>query len=235
MERRLAAILAADVVGYSRLMERDEASTLEAMKSRWSSVVEPLIGSHQGRIFKETGDGVLAEFASAVDAVALRHRAAEGDGCGQRGPGGGSRASCCASASTSVTSSSTAATAMATRSTSRRGSRLGEPGGICISGTVHEHVERKLDVAVADLGPQVLKNIERPVRVFRVLTGAETAALCSGVASWRQTVDSGSAIGQHEQRPGTGILRRRHHRGYPDRAVALPGPVRDLAQLGDRL
>jgi adenylate cyclase len=68
MERRLAAILAADVVGYSRLMEQDEADTLAALKSRRKEVLDPLVAKHQGRVFKVTGDGVLVEFASAVNA-----------------------------------------------------------------------------------------------------------------------------------------------------------------------
>jgi class 3 adenylate cyclase len=70
MERRLAAIMAADVVGYSRLMEADEAGTLDTLKARRRGVLEPLVAKHQGRIFKTTGDGVLVEFASAVNAVA---------------------------------------------------------------------------------------------------------------------------------------------------------------------
>src|SRR5215510_13961230 len=69
VQRRLAAILAADVVGYSRLMEQDEAGTLAALKSRRKEVLEPLVVRHHGRIFKFTGDGVLIEFASAVNAV----------------------------------------------------------------------------------------------------------------------------------------------------------------------
>src|SRR5689334_17217185 len=68
-QRRLAAILAADVVGYSRLMERDEAGTLAALKARRKQVLEPLVARHQGRVFKIAGDGVLVEFASAVNAV----------------------------------------------------------------------------------------------------------------------------------------------------------------------
>src|SRR5499427_932574 len=67
--RRLAAILAADVVGYSRLMERDEAGTMATLKARRKEVLEPVVARHQGRIFKVTGDGVLVEFGSAVNAV----------------------------------------------------------------------------------------------------------------------------------------------------------------------
>jgi len=69
MERRLAVILAADVVGYSRLMEADEASTLAALKLRRKDVLNPLVAKNHGRVFKTTGDGVLVEFASAVNAV----------------------------------------------------------------------------------------------------------------------------------------------------------------------
>ena len=69
VQRRLAAILAADVVGYSRLMERDEAGTLAQLKSRRKDILQPLLARHVGRIVKSMGDGVLVEFASAVDAV----------------------------------------------------------------------------------------------------------------------------------------------------------------------
>jgi class 3 adenylate cyclase len=68
-QRRLAAILAADVVGFSRLMEADEAGTMAALKARRRDVLDPLVDKHQGRIFKTTGDGVLVEFGSAVNAV----------------------------------------------------------------------------------------------------------------------------------------------------------------------
>src|SRR5262245_32279484 len=69
VQRRLAAILAADVVGYGRLMEQDESGTLATLKARRKELLEPLVGRHQGRIFKVTGDGVLVEFGSAVNAV----------------------------------------------------------------------------------------------------------------------------------------------------------------------
>jgi class 3 adenylate cyclase len=69
MERHIAAILAADVVGYSRLMEADEAGTLAVLKARRRDILEPLVAKHRGRVFKVTGDGALVEFASAVNAV----------------------------------------------------------------------------------------------------------------------------------------------------------------------
>lgn len=72
MERRLAAILAADVVGYSRLMEQDEARTMETLKSRRKELLEPLVAKHRGRIFKTTGDGVLVEFGQCGQRGAMR-------------------------------------------------------------------------------------------------------------------------------------------------------------------
>jgi class 3 adenylate cyclase len=69
MERRLAAIMALDVVGYSRLMEKDEAGTLEALRAFRTTILNPIVEQHGGRIFKHTGDGALIEFASAIDAV----------------------------------------------------------------------------------------------------------------------------------------------------------------------
>jgi class 3 adenylate cyclase len=88
MQRRLAAILAADVAGYSRLMERDEAGTLEALKSRRRNVLAPLLAQHHGRIVKVMGDGVLVEFGSAVNAVQcavdLQRRMDEANAAGRR-------------------------------------------------------------------------------------------------------------------------------------------------------
>ena len=84
-QRRLAAILAADVVGYSRLMQADEAGTLAALKARRTEVLQPLVSKHRGRIVKVMGDGVLVEFASAVDAVECAVAAAGGHGGRQRG------------------------------------------------------------------------------------------------------------------------------------------------------
>ena len=101
-QRRLAAILAADVVGYSRLMEADEAGTLAALKARRKEVLEPLVAKHQGRIFKVTGDGVLVEFASAVNAVQCAVDLQQGMAAANaRRPR--SATSCCASASISAT------------------------------------------------------------------------------------------------------------------------------------
>ena len=169
MGRRLAAIFAADVAGYSRLMERDEAGTLEALKSRRRNILAPLLTEHHGRIVKLMGDGVLVEFGSAVIAVQcavdLQRRMDEAN----------------------------AGLAEDRRILLRIGINLGDviveggdlygegvniaarlqamavPGGICLSQTMVNHVSNKVEVQFEDLGERKLKNLDRPVRVYRVV------------------------------------------------------------------
>jgi len=167
-QRRLAAILAADVVGYSRLIQQDEAGTLAALKARRKGVLAPLVANHHGRIVKVMGDGVLIEFGSAVNAVA------------------------CAVELQNQMAAANGGVADDRRIALRIGINLGdlvveggdlygdgviiavrlqamaEPGGICISGSVHEQLGNKLPLAFADLGPCEVKNIAKPVRTFRV-------------------------------------------------------------------
>jgi adenylate cyclase len=168
MERRLAAILAADVVGYSRLMEIDEAGTLDALTSRWRNILSPLLAADHGRIVKLMGDGVLAEFASAVNAVRcaveLQKRMDEanadladdrsillrvginlGDVMVEGGDLYGDGVNIAA-----------------------RLQSIAEAGGIWLSQTVVDHVRNKIELQFEDLGQQALKNIAQPVRVYRV-------------------------------------------------------------------
>src|SRR5262245_35841246 len=168
MDRRLAAILAADVVGYSRLMEADEAGTLAMLKSRRKQVLEPLVVKHQGRIFKVTGDGVLVEFGSAVNAVQcavdLQHDmdAANRDQIDDRrivlriGVNLGD---------VMVEGSDLYGDGV---NIAARLEALAEPGGILVSGTAYDYVRNKVKVCFDDLGPQALKNIAEPVRAYRV-------------------------------------------------------------------
>jgi len=165
-ERRLAAVLAADVVGYSRLMGADEIGTLRALQAHRRELIDPKIAAHHGRIVKTTGDGLLVEFPSAVEAVA------------------------CAIAVQQGTESRNAGVAEDKRLTFRVGINVGdiiseggdifgdgvnvaarleslcEPGGLCISRAVRDQVRDKLPVAFDDLGEQQVKNIARPVRAF---------------------------------------------------------------------
>ena len=167
IQRRLAAILAADVVGYGRLMEQDEAGTLAALKARRKDVLGPLVAQHHGRIFKVTGDGVLIEFASAVNAVQcavdLQHgmAAANGDQTDDHrivlrvGVNLGD---------VMVEGGDLYGDGV---NVAARLEALAEPGSILVSGTAYDYVRNKVKVAFDDLGPKTLKNIAEPVRAYR--------------------------------------------------------------------
>jgi adenylate cyclase len=172
--RRLAAILAADLVGYSRLMGADEDGTLRRLGEIRSALIDPAIAQHRGRIVKTTGDGFLVEFASVIDALRcavawqqgmVRHNTEGqalfqfriglnvGDVIVQDGDIFGDGVNVAA-----------------------RLESLAEPGGICVSARVQEDAVGRLDLAFDDLGEQTLKNIARPVRVYRVRLGGERPA-----------------------------------------------------------
>src|SRR5215216_6225819 len=181
-ERRLAAVLAADMVGYSRLMEVDESGTLARLKTHRLELIDPAIAKNRGRIIKTTGDGLLVEFQSVADAVL------------------------CAAEVQRRMARRNADVSPARWIQFRIGINLGdvifdendifgdgvnvaarlqvlaEPGGICISGAVRDQVGDRLDeIAFEDLGEQSVKNITRPIHVFRVrLESATIAALESG-------------------------------------------------------
>ncbi len=167
MERKLAAILAADVVGYSRLMGEDETGTLERMKSLRRELVQPKIIERKGRIVKLMGDGLLAEFPSVVEAVQcavdIQHSMIdrEADLPDDRrirlriGVNLGD---------IMVEGSDIYGDGV---NVAARLEGLAEPGGICISGKVYEEVGSKLPTAFEDLGEQEVKNIVEPVRVYR--------------------------------------------------------------------
>jgi adenylate cyclase len=217
VERRLTAILAADVVGYSRLMGQDETGTLARLRAHRRDLIDPKIADHRGRIVKTTGDGILIEFPSVVEAVA------------------------CAVAVQRGMAERNAATPEDKRIVFRVGVNLGdiivedddihgdgvnvaarlegiaEPGGICVSGTVRDHIGGRLDLTFEDIGDQSLKNIARPVQVYRVrLATAERTPTASSVkptptlALPRQALNCRIAVPEHERRPRAGILRRRH-------------------------
>jgi len=171
LERRLAAILAADVVGYTRLMGADEAGTLRRVTELRQQVLAPLIAEHRGRVVKLMGDGLLVEFASVVDALA------------------------CAVAWQDQVAAREAAADDVEPLTFRIGINLGdvivegedihgdgvniaarleglaEPGGICLSGDAYRQAKGRLEVAFEDMGEQDLKNVAEPVRIYRVAAG----------------------------------------------------------------
>ena len=171
--RRLAAILAADVVGYSRLMGIDEEGTLAALKTHRRELIDPLIAQHQGRIVKTTGDGLLIEFASIVDAVrcavvmqqGMESRNANVDESRRIRFRIGINVGDVIVEGDDIFGDGVNVAA--------RLEALAEPGQICVSATVREHVAEKLPIGFADLGEHSVKNIARPVHVYRIETRIE--------------------------------------------------------------
>ena len=167
-QRRLAAILAADVVGYSRLMGVDEAGTLAALRTRWKDVLTPSVARHRGRVVKVMGDGVLVEFGSAVDAVECAVALQAGFALVNEGVGEDRRIVLRIGINLGDVIVEGGDIYGDGVNIAARLEALAEPGGICVSAAVHDQVRGKLAVGFDALGPQVLKNIAAPVQLFRV-------------------------------------------------------------------
>ena len=167
-QRRLAAILAADVVGYSRLMELDEAGTLAALKARRNEVLVPVVAQHNGRVVKVRGDGVLVEFASAVDAVQCAIEVQKRFDSANHGVPETNRIILRIGINLGDVIVEGQDIYGDGVNVAARLEALAEPRGIYVSGSVYEQVKRKLASDFDDLGPQVVKNIIEPVQVYRV-------------------------------------------------------------------
>ena len=174
-ERRLSAILAADVVGYSKLMGADEVATLRALSGHRRDLIDPAIASHRGRIVKTTGDGMLVEFASAVDAV--RCAVDMQRGMVERNEAGppeqriefriGVNVGDIIGVGDDIYGDGVNIAA--------RLEAMAEPGGICVSRAVRDPVRDKLAFSFEDLGEVAAKNIARRIHVFRVRHDTEAA------------------------------------------------------------
>lgn len=176
IRRRLAAILAADVVGYSRLMERDETATHTALTARWKEILDPLVEQHQGRVFKRTGDGVFVEFSSAVNAVecaaALQGamNAANEDMPEDRAivlRVGVNLGDIMVDDSDLFGDGVNIAARLET---------LADPGGVAISDGVYQHVHGRVGIDFVDSGLHEVKNIERPVHIWTWSPNGRTEA-----------------------------------------------------------
>ena len=175
VERRLAAILAADVVGYSRLVERDERGTLARLDAVRRELVEPLLAEHQGRLFKLMGDGLLAAFGSVVDAVGCALAIQRGLATREAGVGEPLRLRIGVNLGDVVEGEAGDLFGEGVIVAARL-QALAEPAGILVSGTVFDHLQGKLDCGLEALGERRLKNIDRPIRVFRLALDAGAPA-----------------------------------------------------------
>ncbi len=222
MERRLAAILAADVVGYSRLMGEDEVGTLERLKAALENVLRPLIAEHHGRIVKLMGDGLLVEFASVVDAVQC--------------------AVACQNAMTEMEKDRDENARLRYRiginlgdviiegediygdgvNVAARLEPLAEPGGICVSSGVYDQVRNKTNCAFRDIGPQAMKNIAQPVHAYALQLG-EPAAGESAIPADSEA--AGTAAGE---RPSIAVLPFKNLSGDADQEYFADGVSEDI-------
>jgi adenylate cyclase len=224
VERRLAAVLAADVAGYSRLMGADEEGTLARLKAFRRSLVDPAIAAHRGRIVKTTGDGMLVEFASAVDAARLAVEV-------QRSMAG-----------------QNADVPQENRIEFRVGIHVGdiiiiddndifgdgvniaarlegiaEPGGICISDDTQRQIRGKVDIAFEDMGPQNLKNITEPMRAWRLQIDNNAPS----TTPRRTSVEIAQPLALPDK-PSIAVLPFQNMSGDPDQEYFADGIVEDI-------
>jgi class 3 adenylate cyclase len=227
--RRLAAILAADIAGYSRLMGEDEEGTLAALKAIRRELADPKIKEHRGRIVKTTGDGLLLEFASVVDAVRcaveVQREMAERnvdvppdrrielrmginlgdiikDGRDIYGDG---------------------------VNVAARLEALAEPGGICVSRVVRDQVRDKLAFSFEDMGEQQVKNIARPIRVHRVLLSTQPSP--SKPATGESTKPSLAL----PDKPSIAVLPFQNMSGDPEQEYFADGMVEEIITALSRI
>jgi len=204
-QRRLAAILVADVVGYSKLMGSDEAGTLAQLETLRREIIEPHIAKHTGRLFKSVGDGFLIEFASAVQAVSCAKAIQEANGQGRLPLRIGIHVGDVVVQGDDLMGDGVNVAA--------RVEGIAEPGGIAITRAVHEQVRDKLDLGFMDKGEIELKNIQRPVQVF-VIGGPK--------------VDAQATALPLPDKPSIAVLPFQNMSGDPEQEYFADGMVEDI-------
>jgi adenylate cyclase len=229
--RRLTAILAADVAGYSRLMGADEEGTHERLKAHLGELVNPKIAEHWGRIVKNTGDGFLAEFASVIDAVRCAVEVQRGMAERNAGTLPEQRIEFRVGINLGDVIAEREDIFGDGVNIAARLEGLAEPGGVLVSNTVHDHVRDRLPFVFEDLGEQQVKNIARPVRVYRVLDTSGAKASSSSASPPLALPDKPSIavlpFANMSGDPGQEYFAD----GIAEDVVALPLAVRHRAQL----
>lgn len=216
-KRRLAAVLVADVVGYSKLMAADEMGTLAALKERRSGVVEPVVKAHGGRVVKFMGDGVLVEFASAVNAVKAALELQEKFAAANETVGESRRIALRIGINLGDVIDEGSDIYGDGVNIAARLEGLAEPGGICLSGQVHDVVRGKISASFVDLGDQSLKNIETAVRTYRI-----------GPAAAGEPLSSGNSILKREERASIAVLPFDNMSADPEQTYFSDGITEDI-------
>ena len=222
VERRLAAILAADVAGYSRLMGADEEGTLAALKAIRRELADPKVKEHRGRIVKTTGDGLLVEFPSVVDAVRCAVEVQEGMAERNAEVAGEKRIEFRIGINLGDIIRDGRDIYGDGVNVAARLEALAELGGIWVSRVVHDQVRDKLDLAFEDLGEQQVKNIARPVHVWRIRLGAKPAL-------------SASAPLALPDKPSIAVLPFQNMTGDPEQEYFVDGVVEEITTAISRL
>jgi TolB-like protein/class 3 adenylate cyclase len=215
VERKLAAIFAADVAGYSRLMGRDEVGTLRTLTA-YRVIIDRLIASHRGRIFNTAGDSLVADFASAVDAVqcavAVQDAIAKENADRPVGEQMWFRIGVHVG-DIMVQGDNLFGDAV---NIAARLEALSEPGGICVSGVVRDHIGTKLPAEFIDLGPQQVKNITQPIRAYRIVCKTSPAI-----------PNTGSSLPLPDK-PSIAVLPFQNMSGDPEQEYFADGMVEEI-------
>ena len=240
VERRLAAIMAGDIAGYSRLMGVDEEGTLRQLKAHRKELVDPKITEHRGRIVKTTGDGMLVEFVSVVDAVRCAVEIQRGMAERNADVAADRRIEFRIGINVGDIISDDNDIYGDGVNVAARLEALAEPGGIMVSRNVHDQVRDKLSFGFEDMGEQTVKNIARPIGVHRVSLAESAPPPWSNLPRQPQRLNSSTAdrpsiavlpFANMSGDPGAGIFRRRHFRGHHHRSVEAALVLRHRAQF----
>jgi adenylate cyclase len=219
MKRRLAAILAADLVGYSRLIRADEEGTLAALQTLRRDALDPIIAQHHGRIVKLMGDGVLVEFTSVVDAVRAATQFQQSLSERNAGQPENRRLEFRVGVNLGDVVIDGEDIQGDGVNLAARLEGLADPGGVCISDSVYDQVRDRLDIQFADLGKREVKNINRPIRVWQwKLSPNENALATQPIAS-----DS-----DEDKRPRIAILPFNNMSGDPEQEYFSDGITEDI-------